>query len=68
MSGRDQLMAKQDCETKVVYYLDEHTTPYLVRLHADPCNVTLGDVKGLFVKSNCKCFFKSLDPDYGFVH
>jgi hypothetical protein len=59
------MKANSSIGTKVVYYLDDDPTPYLIKLNIDSSNVTFGDVKDQFVKSNCKCFFKSLDPDFG---
>ncbi len=54
-------------ETKVIYYVDEEETPYLVKLTSPADSVTLGDFKNALNKPNCKFFFKSVDDDFGLV-
>uniref|UniRef100_A0A5K3EGX9 DIX domain-containing protein n=1 Tax=Mesocestoides corti TaxID=53468 RepID=A0A5K3EGX9_MESCO len=53
--------------TRVIYYVDEEDTPYLVKLNAPSDSVTLGDFKLALNKPNCKYFFKSIDDDFGVV-
>ncbi|VUZ55016.1 unnamed protein product [Hymenolepis diminuta] len=53
--------------TRVIYYVDEEDTPYLVKLNAPAESVTLGDFKLALNKPNCKFFFKSIDDDFGVV-
>lgn len=53
--------------TRVIYYVDEEDTPYLVKLNAPAESVTLGDFKLALNKPNCKFFFKSIDDDFGCV-
>jgi len=53
-------------ETKVIYYLDDEPIPYRTRISVDPQTITLADVKGVLVRTNCKYFFKSLDADFGY--
>ena len=36
-------------ETKIIYYFDEETTPYLVKLPIDPEKVTLAGLLNLFI-------------------
>lgn len=54
-------------ETKVIYYIDDEETPYLVKLPAPPHKVTLGDFKQVLNRPNHKFFFKSMDDDFGVV-
>ncbi|CDS37010.1 segment polarity protein dishevelled [Echinococcus multilocularis] len=53
--------------TRIIYYVDEEDTPYLVKLNAPSDSVTLGDFKLALSKPNCKFFFKSIDDDFGVV-
>ncbi|VDM34974.1 unnamed protein product [Hydatigera taeniaeformis] len=53
--------------TRIIYYVDEEDTPYLVKLNAPSDSVTLGDFKLALNKPNCKYFFKSIDDDFGVV-
>jgi segment polarity protein dishevelled len=53
-------------ETKIVYYLDEQDTPYLIKLNKPIGSVTLKDFKNALNKHNFKFFFKSMDDDFGF--
>lgn len=56
-------------ETKVIYHIDEETTPYLIKISLPSDIVTLKDFKTILNKqnSNYKYFFKSMDVDYGVV-
>lgn len=54
--------------TKVVYYVGDQDTPYLVKVPVDQANITLGDFKRCIDrKQNFKYFFQSYDEDYGLV-
>lgn len=54
-------------ETKVIYHIDDETTPYLVKISLPSDIVTLKDFKTVLNKqnSNYKYFFKSMDADFG---
>lgn len=54
-------------ETKVIYYIDDESTPYLVKIFLPSSQVTLKDFKMVINKqtSNYKYFFKSVDADFG---
>lgn len=52
-------------ETKVIYYIDDEETPYLMKIPKSPEKVTLGDFKGQLNKPFQKFFFKSVDDDFG---
>ena len=52
-------------ETKVIYYIDDEETPYLMKILKSPEKVTLGDFKGQLNKMYQKFFFKSVDDDFG---
>ncbi|XP_055714615.1 segment polarity protein dishevelled isoform X2 [Phlebotomus papatasi] len=56
-------------ETKVIYHIDDETTPYLVKIPLPSAQVTLKDFKMVLNKqnSNFKYFFKSMDADFGVV-
>lgn len=56
-------------ETKVIYYIDDESTPYLVKISLPSSQVTLKDFKMVINKqnSNYKYFFKSVDADFGYV-
>ena len=54
-------------ETKIVYYVDDQETPYLIKLHIAPEKVTLSDFKNALNRPNYKFFFKSMDDDFGYV-
>lgn len=56
-------------ETKVIYHIDDETTPYLIKISLPSDIVTLKDFKTILNKqnSNYKYFFKSMDVDYGVV-
>lgn len=55
-------------ETKVIYYVDDEETPYLMKIPVAPSNVTLGDFKTNVKKPSHKYFFKSMDEDVGLVY
>lgn len=52
-------------ETKVIYYVDDEETPYLMKIPTSPGSVTLADFKGQLNRSYHKFFFKSVDDDFG---
>lgn len=52
-------------ETKVIYYIDDEETPYLMKISKSPEKVALGDFKGQLNKTYQKFFFKSVDDDFG---
>ena len=52
-------------ETKVIYYVDDEETPYLMKLTTNPGSVTLADFKSQLNRSYHKFFFKSVDDDFG---
>ncbi|XP_064385358.1 segment polarity protein dishevelled homolog DVL-3-like isoform X2 [Halichondria panicea] len=54
-------------ETKVIYYIDDEETPYLMKIGKPPELVTLGDFKGQLNRTYIKFFFKSEDDDFGVV-
>ncbi|XP_058129320.1 segment polarity protein dishevelled isoform X2 [Anopheles coustani] len=56
-------------ETKVIYHIDDETTPYLVKIPLPAPQVTLKDFKLVLNKQNInyKYFFKSMDADFGVV-
>lgn len=56
-------------ETKVIYYIDDEQTPYLVKIPLSSAQVTLRDFKTVLNKQSCnyKYFFKSVDADFGVV-
>lgn len=56
-------------ETKVIYHIDDETTPYLVKIPLPSSQVTLKDFKMVLNKQNInyKYFFKSMDADFGVV-
>lgn len=56
-------------ETKVIYHIDDETTPYLVKIPISSSQVTLKDFKMVLNKqnNNYKYFFKSMDADFGVV-
>lgn len=55
-------------ETKIIYYLEDQETPYLVKLIIPPEKVTLKDFKNALNRQNYKYFFKSMDDDFGCVN
>lgn len=67
---RKDIMDEKNCqETKVIYHIDDETTPYLVKIALPSSQVTLKDFKMVLNKqsSNYKYFFKSMDADFGWV-
>ena len=54
-------------ETRIIYYVDDEETPYLIKFHSPPDQLTLGDFKNALNRPNYKFFFKSLDDDFGLV-
>lgn len=54
-------------ETKVIYYVDDEETPYLMKIPVPSSKVTLSDFKANVKKSNHKYYFKSMDEDVGSV-
>lgn len=54
-------------ETKVIYYIDDEETPYLVKVPVPPERVTLHDFKSQLNRPAYKYFFKSMDDDFGVV-
>lgn len=60
---------KNTLETKVIYHIDDETTPYLVKIPLPSSQVTLRDFKMVLNKqnNNYKYFFKSMDADFGVV-
>ncbi|OQR66106.1 segment polarity protein dishevelledDVL-2-like [Tropilaelaps mercedesae] len=61
------MMAQNESETKIFYYIDDEETPYLVKVPVPLAQVTLQDFKGALQRTNYKYFFKSLDADFGVV-
>lgn len=59
------MMAQNESETKIFYYIDDEETPYLVKVPVPLAQVTLQDFKGALQRTNYKYFFKSLDADFG---
>jgi segment polarity protein dishevelled len=53
--------------TRIVYYIDDEKTPYVVFVQKSPDIVTLADFKCALNKPNYKFFFKSVDNDIGCV-
>jgi segment polarity protein dishevelled len=59
---------QQQKETKIIYHIDEESTPYLVKIPHPPSQVKLKDFKIILSKQqtcNYKFFFKSMDADFG---
>ncbi|XP_076805075.1 segment polarity protein dishevelled homolog DVL-1-like isoform X1 [Clavelina lepadiformis] len=54
-------------ETKIVYYIGDEQTPYVIKVNISPEVVTLGDFKAAVKKPNYKFFFRSKDQDFGVV-
>ena len=56
--------------TRIVYYLNDHETPYLTKLNIAPNEITLADFKNnleINAKFGFKFFFKSHDEEVGIV-
>jgi segment polarity protein dishevelled len=54
-------------ETKIIYYLEDQDTPYLIKVNKPVDTVTLKDFKHVLNKNNYKFFFKSMDDDFGYA-
>ncbi|XP_072318224.1 segment polarity protein dishevelled homolog DVL-3 [Eucyclogobius newberryi] len=54
-------------ETRVIFHLEDQTTPYLVRIGVAAERVTLLDVKNALNKHNARFFFRTEDRDFGVV-
>ncbi len=54
-------------ETKVIYYVDDEETPYMMKIPLSPTKVTLSDLKGQLNRPFKKFFFKSMDDDIGYA-
>ena len=52
-------------ETKVIYYVDEEETPYMMKINSSPSKVTLADFKEQLNRPYHKFFFKAVDDDVG---
>ena len=52
-------------ETKVIYYIDDEDTPYMMKVSKSPDNVILSDIKEQLNRPFKKFFFKSIDDDIG---
>ena len=52
-------------ETKVIYYIDEEDTPYMMKIPTSPSKVTLKDFKEQLNRPYKKFFFRSKDDDVG---
>ncbi|XP_070490702.1 segment polarity protein dishevelled isoform X2 [Chironomus tepperi] len=70
MAEDDDNQVYHQKETKIIYHIDEETTPYLVKIPLPPSQVKLRDFKIVLSKQqtcNYKFFFKSMDADFGVV-
>ena len=54
-------------ETKVIYYIDDEETPYLMKIGKPPSNVTLKDFKEQLNRTYQKFFCKAVDDEIGSV-
>ena len=64
----DGVQPFQQKETKIIYHIDDESTPYLVKISLPPPQVKLKDFKIILNKQqtcNYKFFFKSMDADFG---
>lgn len=52
-------------ETKIIYHIENETTPYLIKLPIKSEVITLGDLKNALNRPNYKFFFKVPDDDFG---
>ena len=52
-------------ETKVIYYVDDEETPYMMKIPLSPTKVKLSDLKGQLNRPFKKFFFKTIDDDIG---
>ena len=54
-------------ETKVIYYIDDEDTPYMMKIMESPSKVTLKDFKAQLNRPYKKFYFRSTDDDIGYV-
>lgn len=54
-------------ETKVIYYIDDEETPYLMKVSRSPGEVQLKDFKAQLNRTYQKFFFKAVDDEIGLV-
>jgi hypothetical protein len=54
-------------ETKVIYYIDDEDTPYMMKIMEGPSKVTLKDFKAQLNRPYKKFYFRSTDDDIGVV-
>ena len=54
-------------ETKVIYYIDDEDTPYMMKIMESPSKVTLKDFKAQLNRPYKKFYFRSTDDDIGWV-
>jgi segment polarity protein dishevelled len=54
-------------ETKVIYYIDDEDTPYMMKIMESPSKVTLKDFKAQLNRPYKKFYFRSTDDDIGTV-
>jgi segment polarity protein dishevelled len=52
-------------ETKVIYYIDDEDTPYMMKIMEGPSKVTLKDFKAQLNRPYKKFYFRSTDDDIG---
>ena len=52
-------------ETKIIYYVDEEETPYLMKVSRPPAEVQLKDFKEQLNRAYQKFFFKAVDDEIG---
>ena len=45
-------------ETKIIYYVDDESIPYRIRIPVDSLTITLADIKSALLRPNCKYFFQ----------
>lgn len=65
-SYEEALQYRMAEETKIIYYIDDESTPYLIKVPLAPEKVTLGELKNVLQNKTCyKYFFKSEDHDFG---
>ncbi|CAO1419423.1 unnamed protein product [Diamesa tonsa] len=67
---QDENQIYQQKETKIIYHIDDESTPYLVKICLPPPLVKLRDFKIILSKQQTcsyKFFFKSIDADFGVV-
>ncbi|XP_028320217.1 segment polarity protein dishevelled homolog DVL-3 [Gouania willdenowi] len=54
-------------QTRVIFYLGDQDTPYMLRVNVPAQRVTLADFKHALNKPHARFFFKSEDDDFGVV-